>query len=112
MANVEIISLGEFDPETSRRDFDAVSYDRFYWKGRLDFVLWEATEGRIYVYSDRNDVLSDDYGMRQGTVDEVENDERAKQVIAKAIEGCFDHTTTVEAISDGSGGWISMETDT
>jgi hypothetical protein len=111
--NVEIIMLGEFDPETLRRDFDAVSYGRFYWRGRLDFVLWEQpNEGRIYVYSDRSDVLGDDYGMRPGKIDEVENDERAKQVIAKAVEQCFDHTTTVEAISDGNGGWIPLETDT
>ena len=109
--NVEILSLGEFDPEKKRRDFDAVSYGRFYWRGRLDFVLWEATEGRIYVLSDRNDI-GDDYAMRPGTVDEVENDDRARQVIAKAVEQCFDHTTTVEAINDGNGGWITLETDT
>ena len=111
--NVEIIELGEYNPETQRRDFDAVSYGRFYWKGRLDFVLWgQPKEGRIYVYSDRSDVLGDDYGMRPGKIDEVENSERAKQVIAKAVEQCFDHTTTVEAIGDGNGGWIPLETDT
>lgn len=110
---VEIVTLGEFNPETKRRDFDAVSYGRFYWRGRLDFVLWEEpNEGRIYVYSDRGDLMGDDYGMRPGTIDEVENDERAKQVIAKAVEQCFDHTTTVDALSDGSGGWITLETDT
>lgn len=114
--NVEILVLGEFDPEKKRRNFDAVSYDRYYWRGRLDFVLWAATEGeapegRIYVMSDRKD-LGDDYAVKLGTIDEVENDERAKQVIAKAIEKCFDHTTTVEAISDGNGGWITLETDT
>jgi hypothetical protein len=112
MSGVEIISLGEFNPETKRRDFDAVSHDKYYWQGRLDFVLWSATEGRIYVFSDRNNALGDDYGMRPGTVDEVENDEQAKQIIAKAVEQCFDHTTTVEAMSDGNGGWIPLETNT
>ena len=111
--NVEIVALGEFDAETRRRDFDAVSYGKFYWRGRLDFVLWEQpNEGRVYVHPDRSDALGDDYGMRPGTIDEVENDKRARQVIAKAIEQCFDHTTTVEAISDGNGGWIPLETDT
>ena len=111
--NVEIIALGEFDPETRRRDFDAVSYGRFYWRGRLDFVLWQQPEeGRLYVYSNRDDVLGDDYGMRPGTVGEVENDERARLVIAKAIEQCFDHSSTVEAIRDSAGGWIPLETDT
>ena len=111
--NVEIIVLGEFDPETKRRDFDAVSYGRCYWRGRLDFVIWEQpNEGRIYVYSDRSNVFGDDYGIRPGTIDEVENNECAKQVIAKAIEQCFDDTTTVETISDGNGGWILLETDT
>jgi hypothetical protein len=110
---VEIITLGIYDPETQRRDFDAVSYGRCYWRGRLDFVLWDQPkEGRIYVFSDRNDVLGDDYGMRPGTIDEVENDDRARQVIARAVYECFDHTTTVEAISDGNGGWIPLETDT
>jgi hypothetical protein len=109
--NVEIISLGEFDPVTKRRDFDAVSYDRYYWRGRLDFVLWEATDGRIVVASDRSDVLGDDIAMRPGTLDEVADDDRAKQVIAKAVEQCFDHTHTVEVISDGQGGWIPLETD-
>ncbi len=113
VGNVEIVALGEFDPETKRRDFDAVSFGRHYWRGRLDFVLWQQPEeGRVYVFSDRSDVLGDDYGMRPGTVDEVENDERARQVIAKAVEQCFDHTTTVEALSDGKGGWIPLETDT
>lgn len=109
---MEIITLGEFDPETKGRDFDAVSYGRFYWSGRLDFVIREAIEGSVYVFSDRSDALGDDYGMRPGTVNEVEDDERAKQVIAKAIEQCFDHKTAVEAISDGNGGWIPLETDT
>src|SRR5205085_3603351 len=109
---VEIVTLGEFDSETKRRDFDAVGYG-YYWRGRLDFVLWEQpNEGRIYVYPDRLDVQGDDYGMRPGTVDEVENDERAKQVITMAVEQCFDPTTAVEAISDGKGGWIPLETDT
>ncbi len=109
--NVEIIELGEFDSEKNRRNFDAVSYGRCYWRGRLDFVLWSATEGRIYVMSDRDD-LGDDYAMRPGTVDEVRDPDRAKQVIAKAVEQCFDHTTTVEVISDGNGGWVRLETDT
>ena len=109
--NVEIISLGEYDTETHQRNFDAVSHGRYYWRGRLDFVLWEATEGRIFVFSDRNDPSGDDYGVRPGTIDEVEDDERAKQVIAKAVEQCFDSTRTVEAISDGQGGWIPLETD-
>lgn len=110
---VEIISLGEFNPDTKQRDFDAVSYGKLYWRGRLDFVLWkEPPEGRIYVISDRSNALGDDCGMRPGTIDEVVNDERARQVIAKAVEQCFDHTTTVEAISDGNGGWISLETNT
>lgn len=115
--NVEILSLGAFDPEKKRRNFDAVGYGSCYWSGRLDFVLWaategEAAEGRIYVFSDRTDILGDDYAMRPGTVDEVRDDKRARQVIAKAVEQCFDHTTTVEAISDGNGGWITLETDT
>ncbi len=110
---VEIVTLGYFDPETKRRDFDAVSDDRYYWRGRLDFVLWgQPNEGRIYVFSDRNDVVGDDYAMRPGTIEEVENDERARQVIAKAVEQCFDRTNAVEAISDGKGGWITPETDT
>ncbi len=112
MENVEIIELGAFDPKTNRRTFDAVSYETCYWRGRLDFVLWPGTgEGRIYVMSDRND-LGDDYGMRPGTVDEVENDDRAKEVIAKAIIQCFDHTITYEVLSDGNGGWIPFTTDT
>ena len=111
MTGVEIISLGEFNPETQRRDFDAVSYDRFYWRGRLDFVMWSATEGRIYVCSDRSDTLGDDCGIKPGTIDEIENDERARQVITKAVERCFDHRTAIEAISDGNGGWIPLETD-
>jgi hypothetical protein len=83
----------------------------------LGFVLWEATqgepaEGRIYVYSDRNDILGDDYAVKLGTIEEVMDDDRARKVIAKAIEKCFDHTTTVEAISDGNGGWVTLETDT
>jgi hypothetical protein len=111
--NVEIVALGDFDPDTKRRDFDALSYGRYYWRGRLDFVLWDQPEeGRIYVFSDRSDVLGDDYGMRPGTIEEVENEVRARQVIAKAVEQCFDHTTTLETISDGKGGWITLETDT
>lgn len=109
---VEIIALGAFDPATKRRDFDAVSYGRYYWRGRLDFVLWEATDERIFVASDRSDVLGNDFAMRPGTLDEVEDDERAKQVIAKAVEQCFNHTRTVEVISDDDGGWIPLETDT
>lgn len=63
--SVEIVALGDFDPVEKRRDFDAVSYRRYYWRGRLDFVLWgQPVEGRIYVFSDRSDVLGDDYGMR------------------------------------------------
>jgi hypothetical protein len=50
--------------------------------------------------------------MRPGAIDEIENDDRARQVIAKAIEQCFDYTNTVEAISDGKGGWIPLETGT
>ena len=111
--NVEVISLGEFDSEKLRRDFDAISFGRCYWRGRLDFVQWDQPEEeRIYVFSDRSDVLGDDYAMRPGTIEEVENDERARQVIAKAVEQCFDHTRTVEAISDGNGGWIPLFTDT
>lgn len=94
--NVEIVALGEFDTETQRRDFDSVSFGRFYWRGRLDFVFWEEpNEGRIYVYSDRSDVLGDDYGMRPGDIEEIKDDVRAKQVISKAVEQCFEHTTTV-----------------
>lgn len=115
MANpesVEVISLGEFDSEKNQRDFDAVSFERFYWRGRLDFVLSEATKGHIYVFSDRNDALGDDYGMKPGSIEEVENDELAKNVIAKAVLQCFDHKTATEAISDGNGGWVTLETDT
>lgn len=108
---VEIIALGEFDSETNRRDFDAISCGKYYWRGRLDFVLQEALQGKVYVYSDRNNTLADDYGVRVGTLDEVENNERAKQIIAKAVEQCFDHTTSVEVIGDGDGGWIPLETD-
>ena len=111
--NVEIVALGNFNPETKRRDFDAVSYGRYYWRGRLDFVVGDhPEEGRIYVFSDRSNVLDDDYGMRPGTIGEVENKELARQMIAKAVEQCFDHTTTVEAIRDGNGSWVTLETDT
>jgi hypothetical protein len=108
---VEIIALGEFDSETKRRDFDAISYGKFYWRGRLDFVLRDAVEGEIYVYSDRSNMLAEDYGVRPGTINEVENNDRAKQIITKAVEQCFDHTTSVEVIGDGDGGWIPLGTD-
>ena len=107
----EIINLGEFDPIKNRRDFDAVS-GGFFWSGRIDFELWGGGEGRIYVYSDRHNILDDDFGVRPGELDEVRDDEFAKRVIARAIEQCFDHTTTVKAISNGNGGWITLETDT
>ena len=111
--NVEFLFLGDFDPETNRRDFDAVSYGTFYWRGRLDFIEWERPkEGRIYVFSDRDDPLGDDYAMRPGKIEEVEQDELARRAIAKAIVQCFDHTTTIKAFSDGKGGWITLETDT
>lgn len=110
--NVEIVSLGEFDAEKNQRDFDAVSFGRYYWRGRLDFVLREASQGQVYVFSDRNDPLGDDYGTRPGSVEEIQNDKLARSVIAKAVEQCFDHTMAVEAIGDENGGWMPLETDT
>jgi len=112
MADLEIIKLGEFDPEANHRVFDAVSYGRFYWRGLLSFVRFAPTDTRICVFSNRDDAFGDDYAVRPGSLEEVADDTLAASVIAKAVTECFDHTRTVEALSDGNGGWITLETDT
>ena len=50
MRNVEIVNLGDFDPERDQRYFDAVSFGSNYWRGLLRFV-----HPNVYVYSDGED---------------------------------------------------------
>lgn len=87
-----------------------VSYERFFWHGLLSFQYWEG-EGRIYVFSDGNDPLGDDYAMRPGSIEEVRRDDLARTVIEQAVAG-FDHTITFEVLPDGNGNWIPLQTDT
>ena len=112
MADVEFLRLSEYNPELNQREFDAVSFGEFIWRGLLKFERLSADNECISVYSDRSDILGDDYATRPGTIEEVIDAVRAREVIAKAIVSCFDHTVTVEALSDGKGGWITLETDT
>lgn len=112
MANVEVIMLGEFDPERNSRIFDAVAHERFYWQGLLKFEDYRNWGPRIYVYSDRLDPLGDDYGVKPGTLEVVKDAGLARLAIAQAVEQCFDHTITLEVLSDGKGGWIPLQTDT
>ena len=111
MSDVEIIDLGEFDPSTNKRSFDAVSYETCFWRGLLSFEGM-GKDTKVVVYSDREDLLGDDYAVKPGTLKEVVDPERAKVLIAKAITSCFDHSVTQEALPDGRGGWIRLETDT
>ncbi len=113
LQKVEVVQLGRFDEEQNCRDFDAISYGAHYWRGLIRYERWrELGQERIYVFSDREDPLGDDYAMSYGNIETVRDDQLAISAISKAITRCFDHTTTVEAISDGSGGWITLETDT
>jgi hypothetical protein len=111
MAEVEFLRLGEFDSSSEGREFDAVSYGKFLWQGLLKFEQWSG-EPRIAVYSERRALLDSEYAVRPGQREEVVRAELARVAITKAILSCFDHTITTEVLSDGNGGWISLETDT
>lgn len=94
MADVEVLELGEFDPERQARDFDAVSLGRFYWMGRIAFDdSWE-DGGRIVVYSDRSDPLGNDVAIKRGEPEHMIDEVNAKALISRAIISCFNHTTT------------------
>ena len=90
-----------------------MSFGTFLWQGLIRFEHWQGadTPNRLYVISDRNDPLGEDYAMRPGMVDEVQDETLAKTAIAKAIVECFDHSITREALPDGKGGWITLDTN-
>lgn len=109
---VEVIHLGEFDPVANRREFDAVSYAAYYWRGLLSWEMdGPGGSPTVYIWSDREDPFSDDYAGKKGTLEHVRDDDLAKDIIKGAVAKCFDHTSTFRAISDGKGGWIPLITD-
>lgn len=109
MSDVEFLNIGEYS--NRRRTFDAVSYGRCFWQG---VAILDTTfePPRIYVYSDRNNLLDGECAIRPGHEDELSDNDQAKTIIAKAIDTCFDHTYTTEAIRGNDGELIPLETDT
>lgn len=113
MSSVEFLRLGEFERASNSREFDAVSHERFLWRGILRCQEWEPGQFRVYVFPDRFDNTPDYYAVQPGEVEEVEDRRSASAIIKKAITSTFEHRlSTVEVLSDGKGGWIRLETDT
>ena len=112
MKDVEILRLGEFDDSNTSREFEAVSFERYLWRGILKCEEWQPGQYRVYVFPDRENRDADEYAVRPGMLAEVQEETSAKKAIKSAITNALDHRQTTEVISDGRGGWINIETNT
>ena len=104
--NAEIIFLGDYDPESSSRTFDAIRDGEYFFRGSLEHGV-SGRKPTVIVASDRDDPASHECMITHGDPAIVQKEALARVIISQAVDR-FSVWGVRTAIQNADGTWTIL----